>query len=295
MGSVHRRVEITSAPEQVVDVAFGTGRIRGIVLDPDGKPLASVRVAARKEDRDDSDHIASSADCETKEDGLFAFDGLTAGVYSLVADADPYGRSGKKGYAPARVKDLALAAGQERDGLEMRIERGCAVIVKVVDAAGIPVPNARVESEPRAEFRMPPSTDSAGMVRLDGLAPGAFTLTARTATDAEREPVRVVAAKEGTVEARITVVPGGHIALRLERSDGVPIAQPFGYPIEVRDADGNVWSTVLFNVRDGGVLEYGPMRPGVYRVSVRFGAKQTEGVANVQAGAESALVLREPK
>ncbi len=293
LASVSLRIEITSASEQVVDIGFGTSTISGVVLGPDGKPAEGVRVSARQQDGESSDHVMSFAEVATSDDGTFELGGLLPGSYKVRASPAAFGSSATAACSPVERSDVVLAAGQTRDGLELRLTQGCSVLVRVVNAGGSPVVRAQVTFDLYEDLRGD-ATDSAGAVLLTNLRPGLLTLSARTKTDAERESVQVVAALERTAEATVTLIPGGRVALRLERSDGVAISQGLSYPIDFLDESGQIWRKSLTDIR-GGVLVFGPMRPGAYTVSARFGTKQAEARVEVVAGSESEVVLREPQ
>jgi hypothetical protein len=138
------------------------------------------------------------------------------------------------------------------------------------------------------------STDAQGVARFDGLVPGPLSLGVRTETSTESEPLHAVATSGSATEVRAILVPGGHVALKLERSDGVALASATHYPIEIRDASGAPWEWADAQDRPDGFVVFGPLRPGTFRVRARFGAKIAEASVSVAIGEVRELVLREP-
>ncbi len=293
-GAIWTRVDIGDEPTQTVDLQLGTARIAGRVLDPDGKPVARVRLNAQASGSPFDGNARSQGTDTTKSDGTFALVGLLPGTYTIDAEPDRWSDSASAQLSAGKVEGIELAAGANREGLEVRLERGSTVVVRVVGADGRPVRNANVEVATGSRMGYPTRSDDAGVARFEGVSAGPATITASTAAEVERDPVRLVVESGRSIETTITLVPGGRIALKLQKSDGTDLAEAFHYPIEILDGSGTPWRWSNAEDRQDGFVRFGPMRPGTYTVRTHFGKKRAESQVVVTAGGERDVVLREP-
>ena len=155
--------------------ATGTGRISGVVLDAQGKPVTSAIV------RLTGAAIPMGRAAITTDQGVFAFDRLPEGRFTLTS-AKPaylsvtYG-SRKVGGAGTLI---ALAAGAQVADLRLTMPRGGAIGGTVRDSAGAPMPGLtvtlamavpRYEASPVVQQVL---TDASGAYRLFGLAAGTY-------------------------------------------------------------------------------------------------------------------------
>jgi protocatechuate 3,4-dioxygenase beta subunit len=109
--------------------------IRGTVVDPEGKPVREVRVAAAtRRARADSDDEKASA--RTGEDGTFTLD-VPGGEYDIVARPE--------GFREARVPVRAPAA-----DIVVQLDRGTTIEGEVVDEDGAPVAEAQISIAPQS-------------------------------------------------------------------------------------------------------------------------------------------------
>ena len=111
-------------------------KVSGVVLGPEGKPVAGAQVlyqgASDWSVRADArlDHVLSEAD------GSFAIAALPRGSFRFVADA--------KNYAQGSSDVVALDGESETTGVEIRLEPSAVLRGRVLSAAGTPVAAARV-------------------------------------------------------------------------------------------------------------------------------------------------------
>jgi len=111
-------------------------KVSGVVLGPEGKPVAGAHVLYRGASdwsvRADArlDHVLSAAD------GSFAIAALPRGSFRFVADA--------KNYAQGSSDVVALDGESETTGVEIRMEPSAVLRGRVLSAAGTPVAAARV-------------------------------------------------------------------------------------------------------------------------------------------------------
>src|SRR5947199_5161802 len=99
--------------------------VSGVVLDPQGKPVAHADVTP--------DSFGVDAATETDEQGRFRLAGVNPGKRRLNAKAD--------GFAP-QAREVTVAA--DMKPVELRLEKGRLLRGRVVDGNDKPVPNATV-------------------------------------------------------------------------------------------------------------------------------------------------------
>ncbi len=121
----------------------GGARVAGVVVDPNGKPLAGARVVYRGlSDRSlRADHRLDAV--VSDKAGQFAIPALSAGSFVFTATAE--------GFAPGSSESIDLNGRVEKTGVEVRMEPGATLQGKVVNTAGKPVPGARVRVSVKTE------------------------------------------------------------------------------------------------------------------------------------------------
>lgn len=283
LGLVQRRVDIADVADQAVDLEFGTGSISGRVVGPDGAAVVGVRVDLRYSDPGPWIPPGMTS-VTTLADGAFALRGLLGGTYALSASPDQ-----DRSLAAATVDGLELGYGAHLEDVELRLPRGCSVAVRVVGSDGRPAAGATVGWSQAWD-----RTDMGGYARLDGLPPREVTLTARTASELEHSPVRVLPRSDRAAEIVIDLVPGGAFTVRLERRDGTTILERTP-SVSASDAAGDTWYPDWASAKQNGLLKFRPVRPGIYKVTAQFGSKHAETQVQVTAGGNQVVVLREPE
>lgn len=219
------------------DIALPSGGIlQGVVRTADGSPVPYPQVQLLTA-RDEARTVVGNAV------GEYSFNGLHTGRYDLVALPT---QAGANRPAPAFVPSVLVREG-ETASQELVLPPGGTVLVKVVDAAGNPVPEADVElsiQEPKAfeaawGYRY---TDRSGNVRFtevhdlaDSYEPHSLpscvaTVTVESRSQGELLPaqitsVRVQAGQETVVT--VTLDAGGTITGRIEDATGAGVAGVF--------------------------------------------------------------------
>jgi len=188
------------------------GPVTGVVLDPDGHPIAKATVAC-----DDRDQTLAAI---TDEEGRFALAAAASGCLAVARHADFVGS-----------ERVALVAGRPNT---LRLERGGAIEGDVVDERGAPVASfiLAVESyqgpandgAPVGQTRS--IQDPRGAFTWEKLVPGRYVLTASAEG---RPPVRsrLVDVEVGrtTAHVRITLARGATLAGRvLDAATHRPVA-----------------------------------------------------------------------
>ncbi len=199
-------LEIVVQPEP--DAKEGAGTIAGVVLSPTGTPAANVRVDAKR-----VDNPRETAGASTDEDGRFELTKLRGVAYDIAVD-DTVGMA----------KQPAITVGSD---ITIRLQAPAVIGGVVVAATGEPVPGATVELKDLQENAPEPNiatimrglfrqdsggktTDAYGRFEFPKVAPGNYTVAAKTAA-------------EGTAESDgLTVAPGQKVTnLRLVLDPGV--------------------------------------------------------------------------
>ncbi|MCU0724418.1 MAG: carboxypeptidase-like regulatory domain-containing protein, partial [Planctomycetes bacterium] len=203
-----RRRWSATAGARDVEIVLGVGQpIRGRVFGLSGEPVAKTRIKATIE----SDE-SMSWEAETNAEGVFEFGNLDPGNYRITATPP-------SGAAPATVGGIAAGATE----VEIRLSEGLAVLGRLLDGDGQPIPGVAVwsggEFDPASRSGM---SGEDGRFRITGLAPGAHSLELRPTEGGYRlrRPVEAVAGEgEVRLEAEEMLTIRGVI---LDR-DGSPV------------------------------------------------------------------------
>ncbi len=150
--------------------------VEGVVLDPDGAPLAGASVAMVYLD---ISRVLFSADgraepLQTDEEGRFRMEHVAAGRVAVVASAD--------GAAPSNIVELAVVDGGVYDDVLLQLDTGVRVTGRVLDDRDEPVAGASVDVRPferpnDSQFlkvmlkfrRVSATTDESGRFTVDGM------------------------------------------------------------------------------------------------------------------------------
>jgi protocatechuate 3,4-dioxygenase beta subunit len=194
-----RRLELR-LPAAAPDAPRSEARVEGRVLAPDGTGAAGALVSVASAnsvyprvfgDRDGYQTVAEA-------DGSFTLEGLEPGVYDISAMA--------VGLAPARAFDVRVPA----SGLVLRLAEGGALVGRVTEEAGAPVPAFVVHVRKQHSalewlaFAQARFIDAEGRYSFRGLTPGRYQVQVVAAGFVTAE--RQVEFTEGARELRADVV-----------------------------------------------------------------------------------------
>lgn len=177
----------------VATTTTGTATLAGMVVADDGssRPVRRATVTVR------GSGLPSGRVILTDDQGRFAFRDLPGGTLTMTVTKPGW----VNGYYGARDSwrgpgtPLAIADGERRDGLELRIAPGAVVTGRILNQFGQPQAGARVlalerrryggqdmYSPARASSGLIQTTDDRGVYRLYGLPPGEFLIGANLAS-----------------------------------------------------------------------------------------------------------------
>jgi hypothetical protein len=292
-------IAVTASPDPVrVRVEMSPyAKLRGRVVDSEGNPAASVAVAIRSFQSNYSQHTT-----RTEDDGTFLFDGLTAGVFFLLATPAP--ASGQialvptyfpSAEEPAEAEKIMVRAGLESAGYEihLRARRVYRLSGAVVDQAGKPVPRAEISLVSTVEgMSAPPGSSDSGVLifgtlkreteigviagddgtfQFPAVRPGPWRLVAshqrRTGGDekaaAEGGAVAVTIADHDVFDLQIPVAPLVTLEGTAEFKGDPPRGATRAGGLMLMTADGQ--GSVLAVSQPDGTLRVPHLIPGAYR------------------------------
>ncbi|MEM9801780.1 MAG: carboxypeptidase regulatory-like domain-containing protein [Planctomycetota bacterium] len=270
------------------------GAIVGRVLGPDERPLAGARVSVMESGGIRTDRMigGSYAEIETDASGAFSAEGLRPGTYQVAAGGARMFSDSMAAPSRVVVDGISIGENERREGVELRLPEPGAVDVVVRDASGSGVKDAMVfvrdEKGRHTELISTLVTDSDGRARATGLAPGRYTLAARTATDAATEsaPIQVVAGE--TAEASLLLGPGAFVRVILKHKGDAAVPAGRIQVLDAQDRDVTGWlglSGIAAGYDDETFSRterrFGPFPLGRYDVIVR-GDDGTEGERTVR-------------
>ena len=271
---VERVVDVPRQDELRVDLAIPLGRIEGRVLEPDGSPAAGVRLSLSREDG--LGRVRWAGGQRTAgEDGRYAFEDLEAGTYTVRANVAGWGGSANDRFGAAVQSGIAVGEDLTTRGVDFELQAAGAVEGLVVGADGAPVRGASLYFRD-TQGRLVTSfstvlSDAAGRFEKTGLAPGDYTVSARTESQAAGDEAAVRVTAGETAEVRVVVATAAVLLVTLEDEGG----QARRARVEVLDADGrDVASLVTMEalralINEGRSSEeqrVGPIPPGRYTV-----------------------------
>ena len=297
--------EVPEVSDLQLDFALPLGRISGLVTDTEGEPASGVRVTVTIDGNARSDQMFGGQYSEllADDEGRFDLLGLRPGTYRVSAGgAALLGGGGDLG----RVTLAGIELGEDEwiDDLELELPRAGGLDLIVLDAAGSPASGASVFVRDEAGHALEPfsmmATDASGRCRYEGLAPGSYTVLARTATHSSVEvgPVRVVEGARDSVE--LTLEQGTILWIQLKQRRGQ--GEPLRGSVRVVDEHGRDMAHLLgmadiqYLYGSGGFSptehRLGPLPPGRYVVHAEAEGRRASKPVVLRGEAERKLIVR---
>jgi len=244
-------------PEQPVRLVLQpSAAVEGRAVDPDGKPVAGVRIVVHPADpmaMGGGTRLFTTARIRqtvSDETGFFRAEDVIPGTIELQAMAT--------GFQDTEIKNLEVRAGQELKGVEVVLAPGAVIEGRVLSPSGQPVIGAEVSvAESNQSFSLRRATsDGDGHYRMEGVAPGTRTIQAEH--KGYRRSVRELEVRAGENSLDLRLEGGVEVSGRVLEEGGTPLASArvqlregwssWNQPSATSGADG---SFTLTGVADG--------------------------------------------
>ncbi len=222
------------------DFVVPGGGLTGLVRDVDGSPAAGVRIAVSEVGGVRTNRLmgGSYAELQTDSNGRYSAVGLRPGAYQVSAGGATILNSMDSSPARVTVGPLTVAKDRVRSGVDLQLVEPGAIHITVTDGNGKGVPGASVflldDNGRHSEVFSVQSTGQGGTLRMGSVAPGTYTLAARTGDTATPEslPVDVRVGETSVVEM---ILGPGTLIEASAKLDGVAVANA---TIQIFDSEG---------------------------------------------------------
>ncbi len=183
-------------------------RVRGRVIDVDGKPMAHVQVAIGR---------GYTNYTTTNDDGIFVLGNVEPGPQGLLTRANHMLTYFPSALDPALAEPITVLPGEDQAGYEIRLQNAVTHRVRgvVLNPAGKPEPKALVEMIPGSGDAAP--APRGGLLSMAASGTTRFSITRHVGGVEPERDDPVVAAKDGTFE--FPSVREGDWIFRVETND----------------------------------------------------------------------------
>lgn len=264
--------------ENRLDFRLGEGAsVSGRVVDEGGRPVAGSAVSLI------ASRPGSGREGTSDTDGSFRFSGVEPGSYSLAAH--------REGYSPGR--EQVTVANSPVDGIELRLQQGGGVIAgRILGLAPQELPRVQISALKRPLDTLDGTreghADSQGGYRIEGVFPGNWTVSARSASGRQ---VRVpVAFPEG----------GGELPLDLDFGQGVTLSGSVhrrGEPVAAAKVEASGTSGTSYGsaiTGGGGAFRIEGLEAGEHRVVVTIAQSGLRNERVVALGTDQTIEIDLP-
>ncbi len=299
--------DIADEEDVKLNLELPEGSISGVVTTPDGAPAARVRISLQASGPTSTDTMlgGSFVERKTSDDGTFEVKGLQSGTYTVFAGgASPYGLGTSEESTFGRVASapIHLRENQSVSNIRLRLVDPGSISCRVTDDAGLPVEGASIfvrdsAGRPIEAFSLI-TTQATGLCSYSGLAPGSYTVSARSSdlACAESAPITVKAGE--VTEVALTGRSGTVLRLLFKDVEGEP--KPAN--LQVLNDQG-LDMMRMFGAADMALLyskepfmeserRIGPLPPGRYKVIATIDGKTVEKSVRLRGKPTKRLTLR---
>jgi protocatechuate 3,4-dioxygenase beta subunit len=295
-------VMIPDQDDLSVNLAIPLGRIEGQVRKSGERTAAGIRVTIQREDG--LGRMRWGGDQATTDDnGNYSIQALEEGRYTVRANASSWGGRADSDWGTMVLGGVEVGRDEVKDGVDFILEAAGSVSGVVLTGDGTPVADASLFFRDSAGRMISTvsntNTNAAGEFSFEGLAPGDYSISVRSASHASSDAHRVVVGSDETAEIRIELEAATVLLVSLEDSDGELLRARF----EVLDEDGiDVGSlmtleTLRSSFNQGGAAlqqRVGPLPAGRYtvRATLADGRTVERGVSLRGRAQEKKLKLK---
>ena len=287
--------EVPPGPEHRVTLTLPEGAIAGRVTGSDGRPLVGERVSLYADGSTSTGTISGGkyAETTTDDEGRYRVERLEPGTYTVGAGGRPltalFGE--EDGHGRAIVTGIAVADGAEVGGVDFELDLAGSVSGRITNSAGKPVEGAsifvRAEDGTLLERISLQTSGPGGTYDYRGLAPGDYTISARTREEASGEELPVRVRPGAATEVDLVLDPATMVEVIVTDDEGTPMMAA----IEILDGDGHDVAGQFGMADLTGMLSegfstttrrFGPLPPGKYRVRATSGDLSASKLMNLK-------------
>ncbi len=303
--SIEFRRTVPKGTEARLDLELPLGRVSGRVENSHGEPVSGARVTVTMQGGLVFGTVFGGHYTEAATDatGAYEIPWLRPGSYTVAAGGAFLGGVFGDGAALGReVKSVELRENESKRGVDFRLEQPGAVRGTVRDATGNLVAEASIflrdEDGRLVELFSLASTNASGSFEYPGLAPGEYTVTARTSTLASAADVAVRVRSDEKSEVTLVLEPGTILLVSLEDSSGADLPSRVSVlDAKGRELNGMMGLAELMRRYSGGlgdaVQRVGPLAPGTYQVrAIAEDGRSVERPLSLTGQPERKLKLR---
>ncbi len=283
--SVEYNRQIPEDEEEVrLDFELPTGRISGRIIGPGGEPAGGARATITAEGAIRSGTLFGGqyAEVSADEAGRYELDWLRPGTYAVAAGGvlfgGLFGGTGKDTLGRQVRHGVVVEEGSWIRNVDFRLHEPGILSGTVTGAGGQPVAGAAIfvrdEGGIVLERLSMTVTDGSGGFSYSGLAPGRYTVCARTTALTTQAEASVQIRERDTTEVQLTLDEGTLLLVDLTDRSGNRVQAS----LEVIDEHGRqvngMYSLADLMAAQGSGLDMaleriGPLPPGTYKVTAR--------------------------
>lgn len=284
------------AKEARLDISLGTCAVRGLLVDPEGEPVAGAWVQIESTEEGGSVWEKIAAQVTSRNDGTFTATGLDAGRYRV--------RANHTALSQFLTGAFTVGEGQTHDVGSLNMIRGASITGRVTDDEGRAIEDATItltDEAGRSVFLFSMSTTgSDGRYALEGVTPGRYTIGFEAkGYGRDSKPIEVTgsgASADGVLgrpgSLRVSVKDEAAYALEGAR---VALTDSSGKPVTKTLSLVNLYEGQGGTTGNDGLTTLKDLAPGTYRVSATLDGYAGEPVVVVVRSGETAgveLILR---
>lgn len=274
---VERLIDVPRTDEARFDLQIPVGGIEGRVRLPDGSVAEGIRLSIQREDglgRMRWDGSSATSDSE----GRYSFKDLEAGAYTVRANTSSWGggRRGADRTLGSLVRSgIAVNEDGRTTGIDFELQAAGTVEGQVSTQSGEPAVGVSVffrdEAGQVITSVSSTRTDASGRFSREGLAPGAYTVSARSETLAASEAASVAVRSGETSQVQFRVELGTTLVIVMKDESDEALRGLFQvFDEDGVDVSGLVTIESIQAAFTGGTSSrerrVGPLPPGRYEV-----------------------------